>query len=513
MAQNNKDVVSASSSENRPSSAEVRQFYEENKDRIAKYASAETAIKQLTDLTKNTFKSVATFNKENLRTYFTNIGSNEKNLRNLSRFLWYRCHPYFKLIQYFANMFMLQAHSVIPEYSIVEENNKDEFLKSYDDTLNIIQKMNLQYEFYKIYVTCFREDVFYGVSYLDDDGFFILPLDPDYCRIAGFFPDGSFAYAMNFEYFRGTNEYLLDYYGEPFVSLYRAYGGRTVDKWQVIPEEYSVCLKYRAEDWQTIVPVFSGIFNGILNLLNTEDIEAIADEQQIYKLIWLKMPLLSGTKKPDDWAVDPSLLIKYFNRMVEEALPDYASAAIVPGDLDTISFDRDVTNDITSVAKSTETLFNTSGGAQILNSATLSGSTAFNAAMIADSEFAISSLLPQTQAIVNRIIKGQIKNAAFVKFMPVTVFTKATYKKELQEDATYGLPVKIMLNTLNNFSEKETLALTFLENDCLNLADKFIPLRSSHTSSATNDVGRPTEDDDTITEDGEASRDKTDNAN
>jgi hypothetical protein len=154
-----------------------------------------------------------------------------------------------------------------------------------------------------------------------------------------------------------------------------------------------------------------------------------------------------------------------------------------------------------------------------LNSATLSGSTAFNAAMIADSEFAISSLLPQVQAIVNRLISYQLSNPAKVKFMPVTVYTRAEYKKNLKEDAASGLPVKLALNTLNNFTERDTLALVFLENDCLNLVEKYTPLRTSYTQSSYtgtgwgNGRGRPTLDDTEITEDGEASREKTDNAN
>lgn len=33
-------------------------------------------------------------------------------------------------------------------------------LSSYQDTLNVLDKLNLQYEFLKAYTICFREDVF-----------------------------------------------------------------------------------------------------------------------------------------------------------------------------------------------------------------------------------------------------------------------------------------------------------------------------------------------------------------
>ena len=60
--------------------------------------------------------------------------------------------------------------------------------------------------------------------------------------------------------------------------------------------------------------------------------------------------------------------VEYFNRMLNEALPDYISAAMVPGKLDTISFtDSQKTTDTSKIATATETVLNTAGGAEILN--------------------------------------------------------------------------------------------------------------------------------------------------
>lgn len=497
---------------NEPTTTELKNFYNNNKDRIERYASAETALNQLVDLTKTTTKTISSFDKSSLSTYLQNIGSNEKNLRNLSRYLYYRCNPYMRLIKYNANMFCLYARSVIPEYDLIGDNDKDNILKNYQDTLDILDRMDLQYEFFKTYITAFREDVFYGCAYLDEEGFFIYPIDPDYCRIAGIYDTGDFAFAMNMEYFKGSNSYLLEYLSEPFQSMYNAYNGVNSQKWQIMPSEYAVCLKQRAEDWQSVIPPYTGIFNSLLNLLSAEDIQAISDEQDVYKMLWIELETISGSKNPDDWKVDPNLVVKYFNRMVEEALPAYTTAAIVPGKLETVEFENTYTTETNKVSTATETLFNTSGGAQILNSSTITGTTAFTAAMKSDTEFAISSLLPQTQAIVNRLIKSKLSNACFVKFMPVSVYTKDIYKESLLQDGTYGLPVKLMINSLNNFTEKETMALNYLENEVLNLNEVFVPLNSSHTQSSSDNT-KPELDDDELTDDGEASRDKSDNAN
>ena len=247
-----------------------------------------------------------------------------------------------------------------------------------------------------------------------------------------------------------------------------------------------------------------------------EDIQSIKDEQEIYKMVWMELETLQGSDEPNNWKIDPSLSLPYWNRMVNEALPDYTSSAIVPGKLQTISFDNDKATDTNKVMKATEAVLNTSGGAQILNSSTVSGSTALNYMMMADTEFAISMLLPQTQLIVNRLLGCYVDNPSFVKFLELSVYTKDAYKESVLKDNTYGLAPKLLVNSLNGFSERETMALDFLERECLQL--EFQPVQSSHTTSNDgNEGGGQTKSttgvgEDSISDDGDASRDKRDKA-
>lgn len=513
---NKKPVVESASEPTQKSAAEIRDWYEKNKRRLDNFEAADNALRSLRDVTKTSVKTVTAFSKDTLRSYLQNIGSNEKNLRNLSRYLYYRCHAYYRLVMYNANMFCLDARSVIPEYDLVKGGDATKMLKSYQETLDVLDRLNLQYEFLKMYAVAFREDVAYGCAYYDETGLFILPLDPDYCKISGAYSTGDFGFHMDMSYFR-SRQTLLEMYGEPFQSMYRAYESDTQNgKWQPMPDEYAVCLKARAEDWETCLPVFSGLLAGIINLIDLDDIQAITNEQEIYKMIWLEMETITNADMPDEWKVDPDIMIEYFNRMINEALPNYISAALVPGKLDTISFDNDRASDTNKISKATETLFNSSGGAQILNSASISGTTAFEAAVQADTELAISMLLPQTQGWVNRFLTYWVSNPAKVKFFEVSVYTKDKFKKNLLESAQYGLPTRLAYNTLNGFSEKDTLALSFLEIDCLHLNEKLIPLQSSYTQSGNENgdgsEGAPTKDSDELTDDGEASRDKKDKA-
>ena len=504
-------TTAPSNEKKQPTANEMREWYEKNKKHIENFAAAESAAKSLRDVTKTATKAVTAFSKDSLRTYLQNIGSNERNLRNLSRYLFYRCHAYYRWIMYNSTMFDLACRSVIPAYDLVKGGDANKMISSYYSTLTVLDELNLQFEFLKGLTIAFREDVFYGCAYYTEgEGMFTLPLDPDYCKIDGAYSDSSFSFAMDMTYFR-SRQYELEAWGEPFQSMYRAYESSGI-KYQHMPDEYSVCLKSRPEDWETVLPIASGLLNSIINLIDSEDIQAIADEQEIYKMIWLEMETMTNAETADEWKVDPSIMIEYFNRMISEALPDYISAAIVPGKLNSINFDSSKVNDTNKVTKATETLFNSAGGAQILNSVSISGTTAFTAAIQADTELAISNLLPQIQGITNRLLSFYVSGEpAKVKFFEVSVYTKEAFKKSLLEGATYGTPTLLAYNACNQFSELETLALNFLETECLDLHNKFIPVQSSHTTAGSDTGGAPTKDSDELTDDGESSKDKRDN--
>lgn len=517
MARNMQREVPKTPSKNtqQPTASQIREWYQQNNTVAQNYAAAVEAVKNLRDITKTSTKSISVFSKEELRNYFQNIGNNEKNLRNFSRYLYYRSQVYYRLVMYYATLFCLDAKAVIPAYDLVKGTDSTKMLKSYYETLSVLDKMNLQYELTKGYVTAWREDVFYGVPYLDETGFFILPLDPDYCKISCIYPTGDFGYAFDCTYFRSRQD-ILESWGDPFTSMYKEYE-KTQQKWQQMPEEYCICLKVRAEDWETVVPPLSGVFNSLISLLDLEDIQAISDEQQIYKMIWMKMDTISNSNQMNDWKIDPQIMIEYFNRMTSTAFDDYTVGALVPGDLNVINFDNDQATDTNKIEKATESVLNTSGGAQILNSATISGAEAFRAAVKADSKMATAMLLPQTQAWLNRFLTYHVTNPAKVKFFDVSIYTKDEFKSNMLKDSQYGLPGKLAIKAMDGFTELDTLALNVLEEEVLQLSDKLKPLSSSYVQSGStgSDVdeengGRPKDEQQTTS--GEASEEKRDKA-
>ena len=480
--------------------AELKEWYANNTQ------NTQEAFKQIRDVTKTVRQTTLnSYSKDNVVSYLQNISSNENNLRNLSRYLFYRSQVYFRLIMYNATMFDLNARTVIPSYDPTKTNNPKSVLKSYYETLQWLERMNLQHELLPSFINNFIEDVFYGCCWIDETGMFVLPLPPDYCKINGKYFTGDFSFSVDMSYYK-KYEYLIEYLGEPFSSMYSAYGGDNANRWQPMPDEYALCTKYRLESWETVCPPYSGLFMDLIGLLNLADVQAVADEQQIYKLITATLPLINGSETPDDWAVDVRTALDYYRRL-EDSLPPYIGSIITPIPLDTISFSEDQTTETTRMQKATNEVLNTSGGAQILNSSSISGAEAFRSATRADTELAISPLLGQVTGWTNRMLSYLVSDPAKVKFFEVSSYTKDAFKESLQKDLNYGFVSVLAINSLNGFSELDTLALNFLEKDVLDLNNKFVPLHTASTQSGSNEVGAPEKSDTELTDSGADTKD------
>ena len=143
-----KDTVSTAT----PEKLSKAEFSKKYSDEYLKqrFVESQDAFKRLRDFTKNSTRNVGIFDKETLRGYFQNIVSNEARLRNLSWYLFYRSQVYARLVIFFSNMFALYARSVIPNHDLTKAGNDNKTLKSFQETVDELDKMRLQQEFYHL---------------------------------------------------------------------------------------------------------------------------------------------------------------------------------------------------------------------------------------------------------------------------------------------------------------------------------------------------------------------------
>lgn len=451
---------------------------------------------QLANLSKpEPNRSYTVFNKDRLRTYLRNPKANEQGLRELSQFLYRMSFQYRRIIHYFSEMVDLSAYSVVPLIDVEKDSDtidKKKNLKKYTKTLKQIRKMDMKSEIIKCLIIAWREDCFYGYTYEDNDAFFIMPMDGRYCRISSVNLDGTINYAFDFSYFTSHLD-DLEYWDDEFKKKYEIYqSDRINSKWQELDRSRTICLKVNIDDLGLVIPPFVALFPQIIDLVDLQSIQSVKDELSIYKLLVAKLETLKGTDEPDDFAVDIDTAIDYYKKL-EEKLPESVSSCISPLPIDVIEFKGTTTEDVDMVSNSMSNLFKAAGVTQILDNENLSGTEAFKASILCDSLQAIKILLPQIEKWHNHYLEERITNHCPIKYIECTPYTKGDVIERYAEGSQYGLPVKIAYATLLGFDPLEVVSLAFLENDCLKLAEKWIPLQSSHTQSGkvqvTTDAG------------------------
>ena len=487
------------------SAEEMRVWYEKHRSAIENFEKAQEAL-SLIDPKKTETRTYSVFNREKLRLYLKNPAQNYKQLIELSRFLYTRSHPYKKLIHYNMSMVDVNLRSIVPIMDMTKKNkDKNKVLKDYWATCNIMNRSNIQAEVSKMNVIAWREDTAFGVWYSDDSGTFILPISYLYAKVDSVYPDGTLGFAMDMSYFDNRQD-QLEFWGEPFVHLYDAYQhDKQNGRWQHMDDDRAYVIKINIDDPTMPLPPYVPLFNSIINLADTEDLQADKDEASVYKLLnWRVEP---KGDEPDDFTVDIDTAVDYFNRAVEE-LPKYVGAFISPVKVEPISFEKDQAADVNIIENATKNLYNSSGGAQILNSLNITTTIGWLSVLISDTEYGARLVRPQVENNINRLVNFEKKNSCRIKLLPISPYLKNMYKESLEKDFQYGVPVKLTLNTLNGFTEVETVSMAKLE-EYLDLANLFQPPKSANTQSSK-DVGRPenTTNPEDLTDEGDASRNK-----
>ena len=484
----------------------------------ARFAAVKDIL-QLIDLTQNQSRSYTVYSKDNLRSYLQNPSTeaNQKNLRNLSEFLYTVSHVYRRLVLNKANQFDAKSYIVYPKLNDngeVEESSYQNYIK----TSNYVQGMHLDTQIRKCLIKAWLDDVVYCFCYgnPEDDLFFLHILDPDYCKISSVdYYSGKINFAFNFSFFDGSNSFYLDVYDPVFKKMYNSYKSDSKLRWQELPPEQTFCLKINEENLDYGVPPLSGLFNSLIDLVDLSQIQAVKDELSAYKLIWAKIDTISGSKEVDDFQIDLELANQFYQKL-QSVLPEGVAFGMSPMDLNDITFEADAANDTNVVNKALTNLIETNGDI-VLNSNKITNSTSFRYAMMSESMTAMA-VVSQFNVWVNFYIKNNFNvEDVIVEFSDVSKYFKDDKIDQLLKLSQYGIPIKLQLMSLLGVNPAQTRSLEYIE-DKLGLAKtKWIaPLVSSNVQSGNvengdGSNGAPTKPDNELTDEGEASRDKDTN--
>lgn len=496
-----KKTSSAKSGTSQPTVAEIKQWYMENKTLIEKFAQQNITPYTLRDIAKraNT-KRISTIDKQKLKRYMQDISANEKQLRDVARYLYYRSNVFFRIVNWYADMWDLRCRIITPQYSLTKNNNANKTKKSFEDTINILEAMNMQGNMVSRLINVYIQDVSYALTYLDDTGLFFYELNPDECAIETIYNTGDYGFAIDMSKWDSDyRQQIIEFLGSPLKEMYAEYkNSNGQKKWIHCPDEYASVFKFRTDLLDVNVPPLLPNFLGLANLEDLVDIQADADALSIYKLIYMPLKTISGSKSVDDFEINPATAKPYFDKLVNtEVIPENVSAAMVPGDeLKVIDFSGSADTDTTSVEKASNQILQTAGGGAVLNSNKITSTAAFNAWLKAETEFAISTLMPQVNGFVNRILQLKLSTPCKVDHFEISVYTKEAKAEELLKSCQYSFANRLAYNTCIGISEKATLAMLYFENEVLDLPNIMkYPLSSSFTTSSNSEGGAPTKGD------------------
>ena len=491
---------------------------DERRQQIKQFAEELKNVLQLFNPEKIPNITTSTYSRETLRTYLRNpaTDSNNKNLRKLSNYLYTISHTYRRMIRFKARQMNCKTWSAYPIVSMLEENDEESILKEYERVVNIVSNMKMETQIFKMMLQAWKNGVTYGYIYGDPEGegtFYIHPLDPDYCKIScASFDNGVLGFLFDMSYFRG-NEDQLEYYDEEFTSLYNEYQRDNI-RWKQLPIERTFCIKIDMDNLDYSIPPLSGLLEQIIAVTDLQAAQEEINSLQNYKMVWGKLDTISGSKNPDDFAVDLDLALA-FMRKVNEALPDNVAYALSPLDLDVIEFKDNDASDVNVLSKAYNNLIEANGSI-IFNSNKITNSQSFKLALKAECDDAMG---PTTQ--LNAWLKLYLKynhnvETVIVEYSDISPYFMDDEIEKMTKLAGLGLPVKTELAAMARANPQKSFGMDFLERQLLGLGTERWnnPLVSSNTQSGVgSEGGAPEKSEGELSDEGLEDRDQNKNDN
>ena len=482
----------------------VINFSKEEQEKImAQYANLAFAnLKKniLQDLVNNRNESIIykKYTKEQIVRMMENPQKNEEQIRQLSGFMYMISSHYRKLVDYYSTI-LLYNYSVVPTKIPLERPKKTEYKKCYYHVINQSEKYNLKHECSKAIKIAVRDGVFYGICYESEDSFYIRHFPhTKYAKISSI-EDGVHRFSIDMAYFNGK-EYLLESYGQDFVDAYYLYKGNKEKgtkgdkkkKWYEIPN--GIVVKFDETNPYCSLPAFSNL---VLDIMSVDDFKLLhkaKTEGDNYKVLSFKLDTVDGVP-----VMDFDLASKYFHGATQSLDASNWGAILSPFDVEAFTFQSTSSSARNDVSDAIETVWKDAGVTPALfGGVDISSSSAMLLATKPDEALAYSILQQMERYFNYRLKKMNLKYSFKISFSRLSIFNQDEYANRISKAASLSMPLKMEYATVLGMSPSDTLGLTYLEEDVLNLSKKVwvSPLVSSNTVSYTgSETGRPAAED------------------
>ena len=463
------------------------------------------------DLNNNTnTPTFSLYTKDNITEYLSNPYTYERQLRRAVTYIYGASSHFRRLIQYFTGLsdlsFVVSPYRIDPNTANVKSVNRN-----YRKVLNAMSAMNVRSQFPKILTVCLREDTFYGTMWVTNDNITIQQLPSDYCAISTI--EGNVLnVTFDFSYFDAHSQYL-EYYPAEFQSKYRTYQSNRRQRWQELDSPTSFAVKCNNDILDYSLPPFAGILREVYDLEDYKQLKLTKTTLENYAMLVMTL----GIDDEGNWQMDLDKA-KEFWRNLDSVLPEEIGSVLSPMPINKISFEKANTGDTNTISEAEQNLFTAAGVSSLLFNNDKASANALLLSIKADQAITFG-IVKSIEDVVNRFIQAQSYGKNFkVTFLDCSPFNRKEMGDMYLKACQYGLPFIAMYAASQGMSQSEVDCMSFLENDVLNLTERFVPLQSSSTQSAassdgngaTDEGGAPTKDVGDLTDSGEQSREDGD---
>ena len=456
------------------------------------------------------------YTKDMVKTYLRSPTANQDTLREISRFLCRNSMLYQKMIMYLASM-PLFHYTITQANDLSEEIDVEKALKGYQKVLETFDRFSLKKDMYTALYLAIRDGFYVGYVYDDKQGrTWLMPLDVQYCRIAGKNEYGEWVAYFNANYFNqgnnaefvggvdGKNTYAA--WDQVFIDGYRSFQNDRNYQWfRLPPEKCLVLMVGPDDDLATPLPFFLPLFTDLLDLLDLQQILQSKAELENYALIVNKIPLVDNGNSGDvdDFAVSMEM-VNYFRQLEEQSVPDLVGVITAPFEVDKINFnDSTHASDTDALAKSINNLFSNSGLTQtVVSGGNSTSNLAIKFAQLAD-QSNVWVWVNRLESWLNFYIRENIAKGYIFEILRITWFNEDDYIQKYKDIATLGGPALDYLSVVEGSPYKAINKIRF--ENAIGVKDIMIPLQSSYNSSSDS-VGRPQSDDSELSGSAERTR-------
>ena len=307
------------------------------------------------------------FSPENVQLWLQNPMMNEALLRDFSNFLY--------------------DTNALYKWTITTRKSPDKTERLYRQGIKYLHNKNIKYEMNKAFLLALKNDFFYGYEIEEDDYYYVLNLDPNFCRISRQVGDGIYGFQFDFAFFDSKLNVEEDYpvinsYPIEFRRKYEMYQrGDYRSSWIDLDVDKTICLKMNDELLYGL-PYYANLFPLLVDLGFYKDLARERAEIDNFLLLHQEIPLRQ--EGFNDFSIDLDTA-RDFNYLANEAVPDGAKVITSPMKLTSVKTERGST-DKNNVKDALSQVYTGSGIPQAISNADTNTAAGISRAIVVNEQ-------------------------------------------------------------------------------------------------------------------------------